>query len=298
MSHSVLNPSTTVNVSELLENVARSFAPIARLRGICPVVATPTPPLLIHTSLEPMLPAFMTLWLKLLYLLPPASRFEVESRLVVVEEQRYLRLQITTIALHLNPNLLLADTPKVLRLDTRQADASLIYVDLLLDDEPQPVPVSPITPAPLLPEVMRSEKMPLATRQRIEQFVQDGLTLHKIRASASAQDARFLTEIGDLIAVNLGNPAFDSACAARELGLTRTALFRKLKKLTGLATANYIRHVRLCKARDLLEITTLPIGDVAGRVGFSELSYFSHCFTDAFGQTPSDWRKRTKQLPN
>ncbi len=115
-----------------------------------------------------------------------------------------------------------------------------------------------------------------------------------MRASATVQDAHFLETVGQLIAANLDNPAFDSGRLERDIGLSRTQLFRKLKKLTGFSTANYIRQVRLCKARDLLEVTVLPVGEVAGRVGFAELSYFSHAFAEAFGQTPSDWRKRAR----
>ena len=284
-----------INVTALLDDLARSFAPIAQQRGIR-LVATPSAsqPLWVSTSLEDVLPIFSLFWLKLLYLLPAGSRFEVMARLVERDEQTWLRLQITTERLNMNPNLLLPDSLKMLWLDTSQPNSSIIYIDLLLDEQPEPDPIAAVRPAMPLSEILDSEKLATTTKHRIESFMHDGLSLYKVQASANVQEAHFLETVGQFITTNLGNTAFDSEQLAREMGLSRSQLFRKLKKLTGFSTANYIRHVRLCYARNLLETTALPIGEVAGRVGFPELSYFSHAFAEAFGQTPSDWRKKTR----
>lgn len=295
MSHPVLNHiPPVIDVLNLLDGLAQTFTPIARLRGIIQVVAGPKDRLLVHTSLESVLPPFISVWLKLLYLLPPGSRFEVATRSVTTDQQEWLRLQITTMRLYLNPNLLLSENAKILRLSSDTADSSTVYVDLLLD-EPSDLPKPPFPElARKLPALYESEKLATATRQRIELFMQDGLTRDRVAASTHTKDAHFLEKIRQLIDTNLHCPNFDSHHLERELGQSRTQLFRKLKKLTGHATASYIRHVRLCSARDLLETTMLPVGEVAGRVGFPELSYFSHCFVEAFGQTPSDCRKRAK----
>jgi AraC-like DNA-binding protein len=295
MPNAILNPPDTgVDVSALLNDLARTFAPIARLRGISPSVASATEPVVVSTSLEGILPTFIAFWLKVLYLIRPGSRFEVAARLVDTDGQMHLRLQLTTVRFYMNPNLFLADNPKILRLDNTPADSSIIYADLLLDDEPEPAPIVAVQPVTKLPEILNSEKLATATKQRIEQFMQDGLTIDRVRASSNVQEARFLETVGQFITTNLGNAAFDSGQLERDVGLSRSQLFRKLKKLTGFSTANYIRHVRLCQARTLLETTALPISEVAGRVGFAELSYFSHAFSEAFSQTPSDWRKKTR----
>lgn len=294
MSHSVLNPSPPAfDVGELLENLAYAFAPIARSRGICPELSGVATPILVTTSLEEVLPPFTTLWLKLLYLLTPGSRLEVAALVLTEAEVARLRLQITTNPMYLNPNLLLSNTAKILQLDRNAEDSCVIYVDLLLDESPQPTKTSQVA-SWTLPEALQSENLPTATRQRIERFMRDGLTIDKVRASVHVKDAAFLATVGQFIDDNLDQADLDSLKLERELGLSRTQLFRRLKKLTGFSTANYIRHVRLCKARDLLETTTLTVGEVAGRVGFPELSYFSHCFVETFAQTPSDWRKRVR----
>ena len=294
MSHPVLSPSLSAfDVGELLENLAHAFAPIARSRGICPELSGGATPVLITTSLEEVLPPFTTLWLKLLYLLPPGSRFEVAALVLTEAEVARLRLQITTDPIWFNPNLLLSNTAKILQLDRSAKDSCVIYVDLLLDEPPVPTQPS-LAPSWTLSKALQSENLAAATRQRIERFMRDGLTIDKVRASAEAKDAAFLATVGQFIDDCLEQADLDSLKLERELGLSRSQLFRRFKRLTGFSTANYIRHVRLCKARDLLETTTLTVGEVAGRVGFPELSYFSHCFTETFAQTPSEWRKRAR----
>ncbi len=196
MSDPVLNATgatdraATVDVSAMLRDLARAFASIARLRGISPVVNESAAPVLVSTSLEEVLPSFITVWLKLLYLLRPgvdrhASRFEVAARLVTEGEQTYLRLQITTIRFYMNPNLLLSDNPKIVRLDNTHADSSIVYVDLLLDESPQPVSIRPAPPAENIPEILKSEKLASVTQHRIKQFVQDGY--HSIRCGHRPQ---------------------------------------------------------------------------------------------------------------
>ena len=158
MSHPVLTPpSAALDVGELLENLAHAFAPIARSRGISPELSGVATPVLVTTSLEEVLPPFTTLWLKLLYLLTPGSRFEVAALMLTEADVARLRLQITTDPMWLNPNLLLSNTAKILQLDRSAVDSCVIYVDLLLDELPQPTQPS-LASSWTLPEAMQSEK--------------------------------------------------------------------------------------------------------------------------------------------
>jgi AraC-like DNA-binding protein len=68
-------------------------------------------------------------------------------------------------------------------------------------------------------------------------------------------------------------------------------LHRKLKALTGCSTANYIRSRRLFQARQLIESTDLPIGEIAEEVGFKDFSHFSRRFAIEFGRPPTDFRR-------
>jgi hypothetical protein len=72
MSNVALKPTqTAVDIKTLLDGLAHAFAPIARQRGISPIIEPSMEPVLVSTSLESILPTFITVWLKVLYLIRP-----------------------------------------------------------------------------------------------------------------------------------------------------------------------------------------------------------------------------------
>ena len=73
-----------------------------------------------------------------------------------------------------------------------------------------------------------------------------------------------------------------------ELGLSRVQLYRKVKALTGLSPIELLRKARLQKAKELIKGTDKTIAEVAYEVGFTAPSYFTKCFKEEFGISPSD----------
>lgn len=79
--------------------------------------------------------------------------------------------------------------------------------------------------------------------------------------------------------------SIDGLC--KQIGLSRTQLYRKLVLLTGKAPNDFLKDIRLEKAVGLLHQKTHNISEVALEVGFSNPSYFSRCFAEKFGCLPS-----------
>lgn len=73
-----------------------------------------------------------------------------------------------------------------------------------------------------------------------------------------------------------------------EIGLSRVQLYRKVKALTGRSPVELLRTARLQRARQMLLTTDKTIAEVAYDVGFSAPSYFTKCFRDEFGISPSE----------
>ncbi|MFT6336822.1 MAG: DNA-binding response OmpR family regulator/ligand-binding sensor domain-containing protein [Halioglobus sp.] len=101
----------------------------------------------------------------------------------------------------------------------------------------------------------------------------------------------FVKKMEGIILENLENDDFSVHDLSRLLLLSRSQVHRKIKALTGMSTAIYIRHLRLLKAKELLISTDLPISDIAYQVGFKTLPYFSQAFKNTFGKSPSATRK-------
>ena len=78
------------------------------------------------------------------------------------------------------------------------------------------------------------------------------------------------------------------------VGLGNKQLYRKMKTLTGHTPVEYIRDMRLRKAAKLLKAGKFNVSEVMNTVGFSNSSYFSKCFSKAFGMTPTEYMKETQ----
>lgn len=98
----------------------------------------------------------------------------------------------------------------------------------------------------------------------------------------------FLIKFRGFIESNLSDSDLNVETIGAELGLSRVQLYRKVKALTGQSPVELLRSARLQKGRLLLETTDKNISEVAYEVGFTAPSYFTKCFKDEFGISPSD----------
>jgi len=100
-------------------------------------------------------------------------------------------------------------------------------------------------------------------------------------------DERFLMKVRTSVEQNLSNEQFSVEDLASDVNLSRAQLHRKLVALTGLSANRYIRHFRLEHAMDLLKKNVGSVSEVAYRVGYSSPAYFTKCFSEDFGISPS-----------
>lgn len=97
----------------------------------------------------------------------------------------------------------------------------------------------------------------------------------------------FIQKIRSVMEENLGDDNFDVHRLSRTLGMSRSQLYRKFNSLTNKSVIDYFWTLRLYKAKNLLQTTTLNVSEVAWSVGFKNLSHFSRAFKDQFGMNPS-----------
>lgn len=101
----------------------------------------------------------------------------------------------------------------------------------------------------------------------------------------------FLHKLKMIIEAHLSDDELSVDQLARELGMSRSQLFRKIKALTNKSIMAFIRSYRLGRAQQLLKNTKLPISEVAYEVGFKNPSHFSTAFLAEYGVQPSSIRK-------
>lgn len=78
---------------------------------------------------------------------------------------------------------------------------------------------------------------------------------------------------------------------AAMMGLGRSQFYRKIKALTNFSPVELLRQMRLKHARTLLTTTEKNISEIAYETGFSTPAYFTKCFRDVYGKTPTELRE-------
>lgn len=128
-----------------------------------------------------------------------------------------------------------------------------------------------------------------AKRRFMEKFIREYL-LEPKKDEEVANTNAFLDEVVKIVETNLTNEQFNVNILAREVGVSRTVLYRKLKQLTGLNLIEFIKLIRLRKASQLLKSTSeLSISEVAYSVGFNDPKYFSKSFKAFYKMSPKEY---------
>lgn len=105
-------------------------------------------------------------------------------------------------------------------------------------------------------------------------------------------DDKLMERLVKVINDNLANPDLTSEMLAREVGLSRVHMYRKLKELTNQSATNYIRNIRLTKAAEILRQGKSTVSEVAYLVGFRTPTHFSSAFKDLYGVTPKEYMNK------
>ena len=106
----------------------------------------------------------------------------------------------------------------------------------------------------------------------------------------TSRDKQFITSVLNYINDNINNPNLSVESLADELFLSRSKLYRKIKFLTGDTATEFIRKIKLEKAKELLNTTDFTVSEISYKVGFSSPSYFTKCFKLHFGKIPKEFR--------
>lgn len=102
-------------------------------------------------------------------------------------------------------------------------------------------------------------------------------------------EEHFLTELMNYVETIWNDANFNVSSFSKELGLSTSQFYRKLKKLTGKSPSTFIRDIRLKRAMLMLHYRKGNITETAERTGFNSPTYFSKCFKDTFNILPSKY---------
>ena len=113
------------------------------------------------------------------------------------------------------------------------------------------------------------------------------------KEKTTSLDNEFIQKILHFINENISEPELTVELLSSKIFLSRSQLYRKIKTLTGVSVNEFIRNVRLEKAKQLIEKGNNNINEISYKVGFTSPSYFAKCYKIKYGHLPTQER-RTK----
>lgn len=110
--------------------------------------------------------------------------------------------------------------------------------------------------------------------------------------AVNESDKEFMTKLTAIVLEHIEDEKFNVDIMAKEIGVSRTKLFMKLKDVAGTTPNKFILDLRLRKAvEDLLNDPSKNVADISFRFCFNSPRYFNKCFNDMFGVSPLTYRR-------
>ncbi|MGD2034280.1 MAG: response regulator [Bacteroidales bacterium] len=129
----------------------------------------------------------------------------------------------------------------------------------------------------------------IETRRKLYQRFSQDIYLMPNENFENDLDKKFLKEIIKYIDKNSSNSSISVESLSAHLLMSRTNVYRKIKAITGQTATEFIRSTLLKKAVKLIESRQYNISEIAFNLGFSSPGYFSKCFKEQYGKSPSEY---------
>lgn len=150
---------------------------------------------------------------------------------------------------------------------------------------------------PFEPEYLRARVHNIiAQRKQLEQSYRQRLM--RLETQTSEKDMpgdTFLAKLLNVMDKQMDNNTLTVDGLVDEMGMGRTVFFNKLKSMTGMSPVEFMREMRIKKAAQLLEEHQYNVTEVTYMVGMNDSRYFSKCFKNTYGVTPSEYRNSCRK---
>tara|TARA_R110002126_G_scaffold30602_1_gene99806 strand:+ start:68994 stop:73262 length:4269 start_codon:yes stop_codon:yes gene_type:complete len=111
----------------------------------------------------------------------------------------------------------------------------------------------------------------------------------EFKEAKDSKDKDLIDLVKSKIIENLENSNFDVEELSKVVGMSRSSLYKKIKRITGMSTTELVRYVKLNEATLLLKQNKYSVEQVTYMVGFSDKRYFRDCFKKVYSKTPSEY---------
>lgn len=139
---------------------------------------------------------------------------------------------------------------------------------------------------------LRIQKI-LEWTQQVHEQVATGIDIKPSEITVSSLDEELITHLISEVEANMSDPGYSVVQLSSAIGMTRGTLYKKLMAIVGKSPVEFIRIIRLKRAKSFLDQGRTNISEVADKVGFSP-KMFAQYFRETYGETPSEYLKNKK----
>jgi YesN/AraC family two-component response regulator len=140
---------------------------------------------------------------------------------------------------------------------------------------------------------VRSKNL-IEQRQKLREKFSRVIDIKPGEITATSMDELFLRRLLEVFENHVDESGFSTEDFAREVGMSRSNLHRKLQALTNQPTHEFLRTLRLKRAAQLLKKSAGSVTEISYAVGFNNPNYFAKMFRQQFGQTPSKFASKNQ----
>ena len=134
----------------------------------------------------------------------------------------------------------------------------------------------------------------ISIRRSLRQVFSNKLVIEPHDITITSLDEQFIQKALDLVEKNISKTDYTVEELSRDLGKSRTLIYKKILALTGKPPLEFIRSLRLKRAAQLLQKSQLNISEIAYKVGFNDPKYFRKYFKNEFCVLPSRYSEKFK----
>ncbi len=146
----------------------------------------------------------------------------------------------------------------------------------------------------------RQKKMQRENEQRVNQLFElreqarhqfaESVKIDPEQIAVNSEEQQLLERVMKAVEQNIDNTDYTVDLLARDVGMSRANLYKKMQTMLGITPSDFMRNVRLKRAAQLLADSNLSVNQIALSVGFLTPRYFSQYFRKMFGVTPTEYR--------
>ncbi|GAB2806443.1 hybrid sensor histidine kinase/response regulator transcription factor [Ferruginibacter profundus] len=132
-------------------------------------------------------------------------------------------------------------------------------------------------------------------QQSLQKYFYDAITHQKNTLNITGEYKEFLEKCILIVEKHLDNDDFNIEMLAKEIGMSHSSLYKKVKAISGQSANAFIRFIRLRKAAEMFINTNHNINETAFYVGIKDIKYFREQFAKTFGLKPSEYIEKYRK---